>query len=215
MAFEKVIENLKNNNMEALYFESSKDVVEDLKSTLKKGATITSGGSVSLVESGVMELLTNGDYNYLDRNNPNLSSEEKQNVFKTTVGGDYYFCSSNAVTEGGDLCNVDGFANRITALTFGPKKVFLVVGKNKIVKSIDEGFLRIKKTVAPKNCVRLGLDNPCTKLGHCVSLLKSENPSLTSGCECATRICRNYIVTSKQGIKDRITVLLVNEDLGY
>ena len=127
----------------------------------------------------------------------------------------FIFCSSNAVAQNGELVNVDGFSNRISAIAFGPKRVIMVVGKNKLVKDVNEAFIRIKKIAAPKNCVRLGIDSPCAKLGHCVSLLKTETPAMTDGCDNQRRICRNYLVSSKQNTKDRIIVLCVNENLGY
>ena len=98
---------------------------------------------------------------------------------------------------------------------FGPKKVIMVVGINKIVPDVNEGFLRIKREVAPKNCVRLGIDSPCAKLGHCISLEKSDSPNITDGCAIAGRICCSYIVNAHQRIKDRITVILCGEPLGY
>ena len=85
----------------------------------------------------------------------------------------------------------------------------------KMPRNIDEGLLRIKKITAPKNCVRLGIDSPCAKLGHCVSLEKSDNPAFTDGCDFSRRICANYLVSGRQQVKDRITVILCGEPLGY
>ena len=111
--------------------------------------------------------------------------------------------------------NVDGFSNRISSIAFGPKKVIMIVGVNKIVKDVKEGLLRVKKIAAPKNCVRLKLDNPCVKLGKCVSLFKSDDPDMCDGCDKETRICCNYLISAKQREKGRITVVFVNEELGY
>ena len=91
----------------------------------------------------------------------------------------------------------------------------MVVGLNKLVKDIDEGFLRGKKRAAPKNAMRLKRETPCVKLGHCVCLEKTDTPQITDGCNSEQRICRNYIISSKQMIKDRITVILCAENLGY
>lgn len=199
------------NNMNAVYAESKEDILEAVKNILPKGATISSGGSQTLIESGVLELLKGGDYDYLDR----FNCENQLDVFKGIIGCDYYFCSSNAVTENGELINVDGFANRISALSFGPKNVVVIVGENKIVKNAKEGFLRIKKVAAPKNCVRLSCDTPCSKLGHCVSLLKTDDPDITDGCNSPSRICRSYLITGRQKAENRITVILTKENLGY
>ena len=91
----------------------------------------------------------------------------------------------------------------------------MIVGANKIVKDVAEGLLRVKKIAAPKNCVRLGIDNPCVKLGHCVALEKSDNPDFADGCSRDSRICSQYLISGKQREKGRITVILCGEELGY
>lgn len=207
----RAISALTANNMNALYAETKEDILNTVKNMLPKGATVSSGGSQTLIESGVLDVLKGGDYNYLDR----FNCEDQLDVFKGIIGCDYYFCSSNAVTEKGELINVDGFANRISALSFGPKNVVVIVGENKTVKDAKEGFLRIKKIAAPKNCVRLSCDTPCAKIGHCVSLLKTDNPDITDGCNSPSRICRSYLVTGRQKDKNRITVIITKENFGY
>ena len=210
-----VIENLKKNNINTFFCETKAEVLNTVENMLKKGATISVGGSVSLVESGVWELINNGDYDFRNRNREGITPEERQQVFKDVIGIDYYLCSANAITKNGELLNVDGFANRISAIAFGPQKVVMVVGKNKIVDNLNDAFLRVKKVAAPKNCVRLGIDNPCAKLGHCVSLERSDNPNFTDGCNSDRRICISYLVNGFQRDKERLTVVLCGEDLGY
>lgn len=212
---ERVIKNLEKNRMRGIYAETAADAVKMVEDMLFEGCTILSGGSVSLAESGVWELINRPCYNFYDRNKPGLTPEEKQDIFKKAIGCDFYFCSSNAVTENGELVNIDGFANRISSILFGPKRVVMIVSTDKIVPDTAAGFLRIKQTVAPKNCIRLGIDNPCVKLGHCVSLEKSDNPAMTDGCSLSTRICRNYLVSGMQAEEGRITVILCGEKLGY
>lgn len=212
---ERVIAALRKNNMQGIYVPCINDITKTVKDLLFEDATIAAGGSVSLKESGVWELINSGDYQFFDRNREGITPEEKQEVFRKVIGADFYFCSTNALTENGELLNVDGFANRIAAIAFGPKKVIMIVGANKIVPTLDDAFLRVKKVAAPKNCVRLGINSPCAKLGHCVSLLKSDNPAFTDGCDFERRICANYLVSGRQQVKDRITVILCGEDLGY
>lgn len=212
---EKTASALRRNNMQVIFAETKEDIKDIVSEMLFDGCTITSGGSVSLQESGVLDLINSPEYNFLDRLKPGITEEEKQEVFKSTIGCDFFFCSTNALTENGELVNVDGFCNRISAIAFGPKKVVMVVGANKIVKDVNEGFLRIKKISSPKNCLRLGIDSPCAKLGHCVSLEKSDNPDITAGCEFAHRICCSYLINAHQRIKDRITVILCKDSLGY
>jgi len=212
---QNTINALKKNNMDAFFVETREEAVKKVEEMLFTGATITLGGSVSVKESGVFDLICDKKYNLLDRNKKGITPLEQFNTYKETIGGDFYFCSSNAVTEKGELVNVDGNANRVSAIAFGPKKVIMIVGINKIVKDVNEGFLRVKKTAAPKNCERLNLDNPCRKLGYCVSLCNNDNPDMTDGCNTDTRICRHYLVSAKQKETSRITVILVGEDLGY
>lgn len=210
----KVIQNLKKNNIEPVFAENSAQAVEIIRDMLFCGALITAGGSVSLQQSGVWELINDKRYNFRDRLRKGITEEEKLSVFKDSIGADFFFCSTNAITEQGELVNVDGFANRVSALAFGPKKVIIVAGINKIVADTNAAFLRIKKIAAPKNCVRLKMKTPCSQIGHCISLEKSDTPEITDGCNSPHRICRHYSVTAKQAAP-RITVILVNEELGY
>ncbi len=212
---QRTIKNLEKNRIEPIFAETKEEAVNIVKDLLFDGCVITAGGSMSLKESGVSELIQDPRYNFLDRSKPGLTAADQQECFKAAIGADFFFCSSNAVTENGELLNVDGFANRISSIAFGPKKVVMIVGVNKIVPDLKSAFLRVKKIAAPKNCVRLGLDNPCANLGHCVSLLKNRNPDFADGCSLNTRICCDYLVSALQRQKDRITVILVNESLGY
>ena len=212
---ETVLKALKNNKMNGIYLPDRAAVCEKVRELLFPGCSVSAGGSMSLVESGVWEILKDEQYCFLDRSRKGLTPEEQQAVFQKTIGCDFFFCSANALTQNGELVNVDGLCNRISAIAFGPKKVIAVVGVNKIVDTLDDAFLRVKKIAAPKNTVRLGCDTPCRTLGHCVALEKSENPGMTEGCSSPARICINYQVTAKQRDPERITVLLCGEELGY
>lgn len=213
--YESIAKALEKNNIECKIAKDKAEALEIVKGMLFKGAVISNGGTVTLTETGVLDLIKNGDYTYLDRSKDGITREEQFDIYRQTANADFFFCSSNALTQNGELINVDGLSNRISSILFGPKKVVMIVGKNKIVKDVNEGFLRIKRIAAPLNCERLNLDTPCRKLGHCVSLEKSSNPSITDGCSIDRRICGNYLVSAKQMIKDRICVILVDENLGY
>ncbi len=212
---EKLFKNLEKNRMQPIFAETKDDAVQIVKDMLFDGCVITAGGSVSVKECGIDKIINDPRYNFRDRSKAGITPDEQQECFKASIGADFFFTSSNAITENGELLNVDGFANRISSIAFGPKKVVMIVGVNKIVPDLKSAFLRVKKVAAPKNCVRLGLDNPCAKLGHCVSLLNSPDPDFADGCNCDTRICCDYLVSALQRQKDRITVILVNESLGY
>lgn len=212
---QKLFKNLEKNKMQPIFAENCTEAVKIVKDMLFDGCVITAGGSMSLNESGIWQLINDKKYNFLDRSRKDISPKQQQECFKAAIGADFFFCSTNAVTENGELLNVDGFANRISSIAFGPKKVVMIVGINKIVPDLKSAFLRVKKIAAPKNCVRLNIDNPCAKLGHCVSLLNNPDPDFADGCQKDTRICCDYLISALQRQKDRITVVLVNENLGY
>ncbi len=207
---EKIIKNLAANNMTGYFVKTKEEAAALVESMLREGESVAAGGSVTLAESGVLDLMKSGKYNFIDRFSAK-TPEESEEIFESILFCDTYFASANALTEKGELVNVDGNCNRISAIAFGPKRVIIIVGKNKIVKNTEEGFKRIKKLVAPKNALRLGLETPCSKLGHCVAL----DGEMTDGCKNSSRMCVNYMVTGYQRNKDRIKVIIVDENLGY
>lgn len=211
----ETIKALEKNNIKGFYCETSKDAVELIKGMLFKGATITRGGSESVKQSGAFDLINCGDYNFLDRTRKGITTQEEMQSYKETVGGDFYFCSANAVTKDGQIVNIDGYSNRISAIAFGPKKVIMIVGKNKIVDDLNAATLRIKSIAAPKNCVRLNKNTPCAKTGKCVCIKDNYIPQIYEGCSSPDRICRNVLISGPQSIKDRINVIFINEELGY
>lgn len=207
---EKTLDNLKKNNIAAYFVETSAEAVKLVESMLSEGETISCGGSVTLSESGVFALMQSGKYNFLDRSKAK-NPEEMAEIYRKSFYADTYLTSSNALTEEGELVNVDGNCNRISAITFGPKSVIVVVGVNKIVKNVEEGFKRVKEIAAPLNVKRLGCNTPCAKLGHCI---KADRP-IPEGCDSPERICVNYLVSGRQRVKDRVKVIICNESLGY
>lgn len=208
----KTGEALKKNNMEFYYAPSAADVRDIVKSLMKPGDTVTNGGTVTLGECGLKELLESGDYNYLDRSK--CAPEEADDLYRRAFTADVYITSTNAVTEDGVLYNVDGNSNRIAAIAFGPKSVIVIVGYNKIVKELAAAELRVKTEAAPPNCVRLGCDTPCAATGECVSLSKAGR-QYTDGCANEARICCNYLISAHQRHKGRIKVIIAGEELGY
>lgn len=211
MNIEKVLENLKKNRMEAYLVETGEEVVPLVEKLLPAGAVVSCGGSVTLAETGVMELLRSGKYEFLDRARPGITPEEVQQVYRDTFSADGFFCSANAITENGELVNVDGNANRIAAMVFGPKAVIVVAGVNKIVPDAEAGFKRIKEAAAPQNTRRLGCKTYCHETGVCVA----PEGGLATGCGSDDRICCDYLVMGPQRQQGRIKVILVKEELGY
>lgn len=219
MVTEKVIretmENLEKNNMKTYYCENSAQAKELVMSLISDGATVTHGGSVTLSSIGVVdELKKGGNFTYLDRSQSGLTREEIEEIYRKSFFADVYLSSSNAVTQKGELYNVDGNSNRVAALLYGPKSVLVVCGVNKIVCDIDEAINRVKTIAAPMNTARLKTGAFCENAGKCVSL-NNENSFMCDGCKGDGRICCNYVVSAKQRHKERIKVIIVNENLGY
>lgn len=208
---QKVVDALRKNRMLAEYVPTKEDVVPLIKTLIPVGATVATGGSRTLDETGVIDLLRNGDYCFYDRNNPALSPEEKAVMTAKGATADVYLCSSNAVTEQGVLYNVDGFSNRVAAIANGPKKVIMVVGVNKIVPDLDAAVRRVKTIAAPLNTKRLNCDTYCLKTGVCMGV----DGGMTDGCHSPGRICCSYLISAQQRVENRIHVILVGESLGF
>lgn len=210
----KTVENLRRNNMVPYVVEKGSDVLPLLKTLLPEGVTVGVGGSETLTKLGVISFLREGNYKFFDRYAKGLTRPEAVEVMRQSLLADAFITSSNAVTEKGELYNVDGNGNRVAALCFGPKEVLVIVGANKIVKDIKAAEERVKKIAAPKNCQRLALPSPCSKTGECVSL-SLENRELCDGCATESRICSSYVISGYQRNKDRIKVIICKESMGY
>ena len=211
---ETTMQNLRLNKMEPYFVQTSAEACEKVSELLEKGCTVSCGGSVTLKQTGVYDLISSADYDFLDRSVPGLTREQVEEIYRKTFFADAFVTSTNALTENGELYNVDGNSNSVAAILYGPKSVIVVCGVNKIVKNIDEAINRVKTKAAPPNTVRLNIDTYCAKTGQCVSLNK-ENPEMCEGCHSDGRICCNYVVCAQQRHVNRIKVIIVNEELGY
>lgn len=199
---ERTIENLKRNNMEAVLVQDEVELIGKLNRLIKEGAVVSVGGSETLLETGVIDYLRNGNFTFLDRYDSNLTIQGRKELNKKAFCADTYLCSSNAITENGELFNVDGNGNRVAAMLFGPDQVIVVCGVNKIVKDLKEAEQRVKKIAAPVNAKKLNKNTPCAKVGYCMD------------CNSDDRICCDYVIMKKQR-DDRIKVIILNKDLGF
>ena len=159
---------------------------------------------MTVIASEVYEALKNRtDLNVIDTYDRTVPPEESMNRRRQALMADLFLTGTNALTETGMLVNLDMFGNRVGALTFGPKNVIVLVGRNKIVDDIEEAMFRIKNYVAPINAARLDKKTPCVKTGYC------------DDCKSPDRICNTWTITEKSYPKGRIKVILINEDLGF
>ena len=200
---ERTMEALVKNRMEAYYAPSAEKAKEAVISLLREGAVVSHGGSQTLIECGIIDELRSGKYNYLDRSAPGLSKEQVTEIYRRSFFADYYLGSANAITEEGELFNVDGNGNRVAAYIYGPQNVILVAGINKIVPDIESALTRLRKMAAPANVKRLECETPCFRTGECMN------------CHTPGRICCDYVVQGFQRVPGRIKVVLVGAPRGY
>ena len=204
--------NLKKNNMVPFYAEKKEDILPIIKTLIKDGEKIAVGGSATLSSIDAIEFIKNGNYNFIDRYEADITAEERSKRLREGLLSDVFITSTNALSKRGELINVDGFGNRVAAMLYGPQSVIVVAGINKIVDTAEDGFIRIKKIAAPKNCARLSRETYCKFKNECMGL---SGDSFTSGCASPQRICSMYTVQGYQLIKDRIKVIICGEELGY
>ncbi len=197
----RTIENLEKNNFKATYVDTLEEALTLVKTIINNDSTTATGGSMTLQESHIIDYLKS----------ETLYKEDRKEAYFV----DYYLASANAITEHGEIYQVDGASNRVSAILFGPKNVILVVGMNKVVRTVKAAIERVKEKSAPMNATRLGKSTPCTQIGECIS--PSCNPDYLSslGCDSDERICCNSVIMAKQREKGRITVILVGESCGY
>ncbi|SFD20186.1 lactate utilization protein [Clostridium uliginosum] len=199
----RTIKSLKENNMNGYLVATKEELINTIEQIVKPGSTVTCGGSMTLFESGIIDYLKNGKYDFLDRNRPGITQDEVKDIYTQAFSSDAYFVSSNAITEDGELYNVDGTGNRVAAMLYGPKRVIVIVGVNKIVPTLEGAIQRNRQVSAPANAKRLNRVTPCAKVGTCMD------------CNSKERLCNEYIVIKRQVDKDRIHVIFMNTSLGY
>ena len=214
MTVSRTMRALEQNNMKAAYVETREDALKLVRSLIPEGSTTSSGGSVTLAECGIMDYLKEKT-DYIDRNMPGIGEDEARRLVARMYVSDWFLSSANAITQHGEIYQVDGRSNRISCLVFGPRKVIIVAGVNKIVPDLRVAVERVKHTAAPANCIRLSCDTFCAKSGVCISPSFDES-DLMCHADCGQgTICCNTLIMKRQREKDRVTVILVGEDLGY
>ena len=196
---QKVIKGLNSRNMTGYYAASAEEAKKIALDLIPEGSMVTMGGGMSVHEIGLVDALKNGNYNFLDRD----QAEDKRAAMLAAYDADFFLSSCNAITEDGILINIDGNANRVSAIAQGPNKVLFIVGMNKVCSDVDGGMKRARNVAAPINAQRFGLDTPCTKTGSCFN------------CKSPDTICCQFLVTRYSRHADRIHVILVNDSLGF
>ena len=200
----QIIKNLKKRRMEGSYAPTAARARDEIIAMIPKGATVFRCGSMTATDMGLWEEITNlPQVKLIDPYQPGIAPEEGLERRRQGLTADVMIASSNAVTLDGKLVNLDGMGNRVAAIAFGPKKVVLLVGMNKVAPDLESAMARIKHRAASMNNIRLGLKNPCVETGLC------------SDCKTPQRICNMWGIIEGHLIQNRIHVKLIGEDLGY
>ena len=196
---QKVIKGLASRNMTGYYAASAEEAKKIALDLIPEGSSISMGGGMSVHEIGLVDALKEGSYNFIDRD----KAEDKRAAMLAAYDADFFLSGCNAMTEDGVLVNIDGNANRVSAIAQGPKKVIFIVGMNKVCDDVDGAMKRARNVAAPINSQRFGLDTPCCNTGSCMN------------CKSPDTICCQFLITRFSRHEGRIHVILVNDTLGF
>jgi len=199
----KAIEKLVAHDFKAIYVKTKEEALQEIWKSITPKMRIGVGGSLTIRELGILEKLEAQDNTVYNHWKPGLPKESVLEIRKSQMTSDLFLSSANAITLNGELVNIDGIGNRVNSINFGPGKVILVAGYNKIVDDVQEAIQRIKNVAAPLNARRLNVDVPCAKVGKCVD------------CNSPNRICRVIVIQERKPSLTDILVILVGEELGF
>ena len=195
-------DNFEKRNIDVLWFNTFGEIKEYLLEQIPVGAKVGIGNSKTLKSIEITKALSDRGNTVFDKTFGETQDgirELKRNALLT----DYYISSSNAVSVDGRIINIDHSGNRVAAITYGPDKVYIVIGKNKITTTHDEAMKRARNIASPLNAKRAGFNPPCVSTGICVDCITPE------------RVCYTVCITEGQYIKNRLTLLVANEDEGF
>jgi hypothetical protein len=194
---------LRKHGFTALVVANKEEAKAKVLELIPAGATVGIGGSITIRELGVIPALEASGHKMIQHWQPGISKDEDLAIRKQELLADVFLASNNAVTMTGELVNIDGQGNRVGAQVFGPGKIILVAGVNKLAKDVTEGIWRARNIACSANSRRLGAKNPCGIAGYC------------NDCDSPDRSCRVLVIMERQPSRSDVTVVLVNEDLGY
>lgn len=203
---EKVISNLQKRFFDAYYAETKEEALAKAIELIPSSDVISWGGSVSIEQVELLDYVLNNNFKVINRDLAK-SQEEKNNLLRQAMMCDTYLMGSNAISEDGQLVNIDCVGNRTAALMFGPKSVIIIAGMNKIAPTVEEAIKRVRNYAAPVNIQRVSANKerqtPCFSTGTCLD------------CKSADSICSHIVVTRLCNPKKRIKIILTNDNLGF
>ena len=200
---QQLIQALKQRNMEASYAATKEEALEQALAWVPEGSCIGWGGSVSIDAIGLKDAVRQGNYRVIDRDTA-ANAEEKEAMYRRILADcDYFLTSTNAISQDGVLVNIDGTANRLAAMCYGPRHVLYIVGMNKVVATAEDALHRARNEAAPINAMRFGLKTPCSKTCCCYD------------CKSPDTVCCQILFTRFNHVPGRVKVILVDDSLGY
>lgn len=198
-----IIKNLEKRRMNGFYCADKESAIAKVLELMPAGSSVGWGGSMTLKDNGFFDAIADANaYQIIDRDTAKTKEEEKK-IYSEICAANVFLMSTNAITLDGELVNVDGRGNRVSFLCYGPDKVIVVAGMNKVVTDVEDGIKRVRNMAAPPNCVRLNKKTPCAATGTCAD------------CFSPDCICAQTVVTRLSFYPGRINVILVGEELGY
>lgn len=203
----ETLKNLVANNFEAKLAEDRDAVNQILLSSISKDAIVGVGDSATVRQIGIVEEFEKKGFRILNPFAKELTTDPAKTAVRDNISRQIFSCTvlvsgTNAITSDGKLVNIDAVGNRVASMIFGPRKVFIIAGKNKIVKDVDEALYRIKNVIAPFHARTKRFATPCAQTGKC------------SDCNAPKRICSVISIIEKRPWRTQISVILVDEDLG-
>lgn len=199
----RTVSALRANGFESAFFASRDELVTKVTEYVRPSMRVGVGGSVTVRQLGLPPICEGKGAVVLDHWREGLTAEEISRIRLDQLTCDLFLSGANGITEKGEIVNIDGIGNRINSITFGPKKVIIIAGFNKICPTLDEALERIRRVAAPMNARRLGLALPCAETGLC------------HDCRSEVRICRIISIIQRKPNLTDISVYLLNEDLGF
>ena len=197
-----LVKNLRKRHFDAYYCETSEEALEKALSLIPEGERVGWGGATSAEQIGLLKALRTGPYHAIDRDTA-ASPEERTEMMRRCLLSDTFVTGANAISLEGELVNIDGMGNRVAAIVYGPKKVLVIAGVNKITDTLEDALTRARTVAAPINKQRFGTDTPCAVTGSCADCL-------SEGC-----ICNQILITRNCRPGGRIQVIIVGEELGF
>lgn len=199
---EKLINNLRARRIEGIYCQSIEEAKHKILEMIPQSASVGIGNSATLKQMDVSSVLSNRGNVIYDKTNAKTKEESKK-MKKKALLADWYITGTNGLSMDGHLVNMDHSGNRVAAMIYGPERVIVVVGANKVVNTLEDAVYRVRNVASPKNARRAGFNPPCVEVNQCVD------------CKSDERVCNNLVIIEGQSDGERMKVLIINEEMGF